>query len=41
MRRLITIWVDGGDRGKDLQHWVIDVYRWILNNETCCEFTAR
>jgi len=29
-RRLITIWVDGGYRGKDFQHWVMDVYRWIL-----------
>ncbi|MHC0068491.1 transposase [Nostoc sp. UIC 10890] len=30
-RRLVTIWVDGGYRGKDFQHWVIDLYRWILN----------
>ncbi|BAY22866.1 transposase [Calothrix sp. NIES-2100] len=30
-RRLITIWVDGGYRGKDFQHWVMDVYRWILS----------
>lgn len=30
-RRLITIWVDAGYRGKDFQHWVIDIYRWILN----------
>ncbi|MCC5602225.1 transposase [Nostoc sp. CHAB 5714] len=29
--RLITIWVDGGYRGQNFQHWVIDVYRWILN----------
>lgn len=29
--RLITIWVDGGYRGKDFQHWVMDVYRWILS----------
>ncbi|MEH2279638.1 MAG: IS5 family transposase [Nostoc sp.] len=29
--RLITIWVDGSYRGKDFQHWVIDVYRWILS----------
>lgn len=29
--RLITIWVDGGYRGTDFQHWVIDVYRWILS----------
>ncbi|MGI2909676.1 IS5 family transposase [Tolypothrix sp. VBCCA 56010] len=30
-RRLIKIWVDGGYRGKNFQHWVIDVYRWILS----------
>jgi putative transposase len=30
-RRLITIWVDGGYRGQNFQHWVIDVYRWILS----------
>nr|AYN62274.1 transposase [Heteroscytonema crispum UCFS10] len=30
-RRNIKIWVDGGYRGKDFQHWVIDVYRWILS----------
>ena len=29
--RLIPIWVDAGYRGKDFQHWVIDIYRWILN----------
>lgn len=29
--RLITIWVDGGYRGQNFQHWVIDVYRWILS----------
>ena len=29
-RRLITIWVDGGYRGKDFQHWVMDVYRWKM-----------
>jgi hypothetical protein len=29
MGRLITIWVDGGYRGKDFTHWVIDVYQWI------------
>ena len=32
-RRLITIWVDGGYRGKDFQHWVMDVYRWKMK---CC-----
>lgn len=31
MGRLITIWVDGGYRGKDFGHWVIDAYRWILS----------
>ncbi|MDZ8070990.1 MAG: transposase [Nostoc sp. DedQUE08] len=30
-RRLITIWVDGGYRGKGFQHWVIDIYRWIVS----------
>ncbi len=30
-RWLITIWVDGGYRGKDFQHWVMDVYRWVLS----------
>lgn len=35
--RLITIWVDGGYRGKDFQHWVMDVYRWILTVVTRCE----
>ena len=29
--RLITIWVDGGYRGQDFAHWVIDVYHWILS----------
>ena len=29
--RLIQIWVDGGYRGKDFSHWVIDVYRWQWN----------
>ncbi len=29
--RLAKIWVDGGYRGQDFMHWVIDVYRWILN----------
>ena len=28
--RLITIWVDGGYRGKDFMRWVMDTYRWIL-----------
>ncbi|WP_341531091.1 transposase [Nostoc sp. UHCC 0302] len=30
-RRLIKIWVDGGYRGQNFQHWVIDAYRWILS----------
>lgn len=30
-RRLITIWVDGGYRGKGFQDWVIDIYRWIVS----------
>ena len=28
--RLVTIWVDGGYRGKDFMKWVMDTYRWIL-----------
>jgi len=28
--RLVKIWVDGGYRGQDFMHWVINVYRWIL-----------
>ncbi len=31
IKRLVTIWVDGGYRGQDFMHWVIDVYRWILS----------
>ncbi|MEH2258674.1 protein kinase domain-containing protein [Nostoc sp.] len=27
--RLIRIWVDGGYRGQNFAHWVIDVYRWL------------
>lgn len=27
--RLIQIWVDGGYRGQDFTHWVMDVYRWL------------
>ena len=28
--RLVTIWVDGGYRGKDFMCWVMDTYRWII-----------
>lgn len=28
--RLVRIWVDGGYRGKDFIHWVMDSYRWVL-----------
>ncbi len=34
MGRLIRIWVDGGDRGKDFTHWVMDVYRWLWSVRT-------
>ena len=27
--RLITIWVDGGDRGKDFMRWVMDTYSYF------------
>ncbi len=23
------VWVDGGYRGQDFAHWVIDIYRWL------------
>lgn len=28
--RLARIWVDGGFSGEDFLHWVIDIFRWIL-----------
>lgn len=30
VNRLHTIWMDGGYRGEDFRHWVIDVFRWIV-----------
>jgi transposase len=27
---LHTIWMDGGYRGEDFIHWVMDVFRWIV-----------
>ena len=30
VNRLHTIWMDGGYRGEDFKHWVIDVFRWII-----------
>ena len=30
VNRLHTIWMDGGYRGEDFKHWVIDVFRWIV-----------
>jgi len=33
----VTVWVDGGYRSQSFQHWVIDVYRWILSVVTCHE----
>jgi putative transposase len=28
--RLVVIWVDGGYKGQDFMHWVMDTYRWIF-----------
>ncbi len=28
--RLVRIWVDGGFKGEEFLHWVIDTFRWIL-----------
>ena len=30
VKRLHTIWMNGGYRGEDFAHWIIDVFRWIL-----------
>ena len=30
VKRLHTIWMDGGYRGEDFAHWIIDVFRWIV-----------
>ncbi|BAZ33910.1 transposase (plasmid) [Cylindrospermum sp. NIES-4074] len=37
MGRLIRIWVDGGYRGQDFTHWVMDVYRWLWSVVTRSE----
>ncbi|WP_442941757.1 IS5 family transposase [Nostoc sp.] len=37
MGRLIQIWVDGGYRGQDFTHWVMDVYRWLWSVVTRSE----
>ena len=30
VNRLHTIWMDGGYRGEDFMHWVMDMFRWII-----------
>lgn len=30
VKRLNTIWMDGGYRGEDFMHWVMDMFRWIV-----------
>ena len=30
VKRLHTISMDGGYRGEDFAHWIIDVFRWIV-----------
>ncbi|CDN09704.1 Mobile element protein [Richelia intracellularis] len=30
VKRLQTIWMDGGYRGEHFPHWIIDVFRWIV-----------
>ena len=30
VKRLHTIWMDGGYRGEDFAHWIIDIFRWIV-----------
>lgn len=30
VNRLHTIWMDGGYRGEDFRHWVIDNFRWLV-----------
>jgi putative transposase len=37
MGRLIRIWADGGYRGQDFTHWVMDVYRWLWSVVTRSE----
>jgi putative transposase len=30
VKRLNTIWMDGGYRGEEFMHWVMDMFRWIV-----------
>ena len=30
VKRLHTIWMDGGYRGEDFMPWVMDMFRWIV-----------
>ncbi|CDN13795.1 Mobile element protein [Richelia intracellularis] len=30
VKRLHTIWMDGGYRGEDFAHWIIYVFPWIV-----------
>lgn len=30
VKRLHTIWMDGGYRGEDFMRWVMDTFRWIV-----------
>jgi len=30
LKRLHTIWMDGGYKGEDFAHWIIDVFCWIV-----------
>ncbi|CDN10669.1 Mobile element protein [Richelia intracellularis] len=30
VKRLQTIWMDGGYRPEDFAHWIIDIFRWIV-----------
>jgi transposase len=30
VKRLHTIWMDGGYKGEDFQRWVMDMFRWIV-----------
>jgi transposase len=30
VKRLNRIWMDGGYRGEDFMHWVMDMFRWII-----------
>ncbi len=29
VKRLNTIWMDGGYRGENFMRWVMDMFRWI------------